>query len=63
VKLYASQGGGAWKLVKSLKLGDGSSVTSSWKPAAVGTLRLQARWAGDASNKANISATLSVSVN
>jgi hypothetical protein len=63
VKLYASRNGGAWKLVKSLTLGASSSVKYSWKaPSAKGTYRLQARWGGDASNKANNSTAKSIKV-
>jgi len=63
VKLYASRNGGAWKLVKRLTLGASSSVKYSWKaPSAKGTHRLQSRWGGDASNKANRSAAKTIKV-
>jgi hypothetical protein len=63
VKLYASRNGGAWRLVTSLRLGASSSVRYSWKaPSAKGTYRLQSRWGGDASNKANSSTAKSIKV-
>lgn len=63
VKLYASRNGGAWKLVKSLRLGASSRVKYAWKaPSARGTYRLHVRWGGDASNRANTSATKTIKV-
>ena len=63
VKLYASRNGGARKLVKSLRLGASSRVKYAWKaPSARGTYRLHVRWGGDASNRANTSATKTIKV-
>ena len=54
VKLYASRNGGTWKLVKNLTLGASSRVAYAWTaPSATGVYRLQVRWGGDATNKAN----------